>query len=115
MRCYFARLIYLSTFVLIFISGCAPIPEHDMACMVQSLECDQVVDDALTSDEFQQGDWPKAAWWEDFNDPALTLLIEQALESSSTLQRAEARLKAAAQKALQKRSALFPIEIDGSA
>ena len=114
MRCCFARLIYLSIFVLIFISGCAPIPEHDMACMVQSLEIDQVVDDALTADEFQQGNWPKAAWWEDFNDPALTSLIEQALELSPTLQRAEARLKAAAQKALQKRSALFP-EIDGNA
>ena len=114
MRCYFTRVAIIPVLILFFLGGCAPIPEHEMASMVRSLECGQAVDDALTAGEFQGGDWPQAAWWEEYQDPALTCLIEQALALSPTLQRAEARLKAACQRAQQKRAALFP-EIDGSA
>jgi NodT family efflux transporter outer membrane factor (OMF) lipoprotein len=45
----------------------------------------------------------------------LTDLIESALAASPTLQKAEARLKAAGQRAYQKRAALFPeIDFDGN-
>ncbi|HTH40973.1 MAG TPA: efflux transporter outer membrane subunit [Rhodocyclaceae bacterium] len=37
-------------------------------------------------------DWPKEAWWQDLQDPTLTVLIEQALADSPSLQAASARL-----------------------
>ncbi len=111
---YFTDRINVFFFILLFTAGCAPIPKHETAVMLQTLECGQVVDDALSAAEFLEGDWPARAWWERFNDPALNRLIDQALCFSPTLQRAESLFKAAAQKALQRRASLFP-EIDASA
>lgn len=39
--------------------------------------------------------WPDAAWWTQYQDPKLTMLIEHALADSPTIQLAEARLRAA--------------------
>lgn len=60
---------------------------------------------------FQAGEWLKQRWWEEFNDPVLTGLIDQGLQSSPNLKLAQERLKAAAQVALQKKAALYP-ELD---
>lgn len=97
-------------FFLLFACGCARVPKHELATTFQSVDCDQVVLEALT-DSFIIGDWPSSKWWEDFEDPTLTELIESALKLSPTLQKAEERLKAAKQFALQKKARLFP-EID---
>jgi NodT family efflux transporter outer membrane factor (OMF) lipoprotein len=99
--------------MVIGMAGCARVPPHDKAEMSNSLSLSVVVQKA--ADIFATGDWPSSAWWEEFDDPVLTDLIEQALRLSPTLQRAEARLKMAAQGALQKRAALFPeVDFDGT-
>ncbi|MES2272734.1 MAG: TolC family protein, partial [Chlamydiota bacterium] len=96
--------------LLLFVAGCAQIPQHELARMPDS--CGEgLLSEALNSGDFEIGHWPKASWWEDFKDPVLTELICTALEFSPTLKRAESNLKAAAQFALQKRARLFP-ELD---
>lgn len=98
-------------FFLLFACGCARIPKHEMATTFESADCDQAVLEALNTGSFTLGDWPSCSWWEDFDDPILTDLIESALKLSPTLQRAEEQLKAAKQFSLQKKARLFP-EID---
>jgi NodT family efflux transporter outer membrane factor (OMF) lipoprotein len=93
--------------ILLFIQGCAPIPKHEMAKMMESCDCDHVAAQVMNGD-FAVGDWPRREWWKDFKDPVLDWLIEAGLELSPTLKRAEARLKSATQVAVQRRAALFP-------
>jgi NodT family efflux transporter outer membrane factor (OMF) lipoprotein len=101
--------------ILLLAHGCVRVPKHDMATSLDSLECNQAVATALESTLFSQDGGPKKSWWEGFGDPTLNRLIESALQSSPTLKRAEASLKAAQQFALQKRAALYPeINFDAS-
>lgn len=95
-------------FILLISHGCAPIPKHDMASVENTCACSDAVSEALDTGVFILGDWPHDAWWEEFQDPILNKLIQDALALSPTLQRAEASLKAATQLALQRRAALFP-------
>lgn len=93
--------------LLLFACGCVSVPQRDMATYMSSCECESVVG----AEGFLLGDWPKQSWWEDFEDPILTDLIESALQLNPTLQEAEASLKAASQVAIQRRAAFFP-EVD---
>lgn len=103
--------LFIATIFLIWLTGCARVPEHEKATISNNLNLTASLKEA----PFEEGDWPGAKWWEEFNDPVLTELIETALASSPTLQKAEDRLKAAGQRAHQKRAALFPeIDFDGS-
>jgi NodT family efflux transporter outer membrane factor (OMF) lipoprotein len=42
-----------------------------------------------------EGKWPSDRWWEAYNDPQLTALIEEGLAKSPTLEMADARVRAA--------------------
>src|SRR3990167_558294 len=95
----------------IALSGCVRIPDCEIADLSTSCGCDAALQEALSSGSFERGEWVREKWWEDFEDPTLTHLIEQGLACSPTLQMAQERLKAAAQVALQKKGALYP-EID---
>ena len=97
--------------LLLLLAGCAPIPDHDTARISESFHFNTALNEAMETGDFASGDWPSKSWWEDFKDPTLTKLIDAALCLSPTLKKAEARLKAAAQFALQKRAKLFP-EVD---
>ncbi len=86
-------------------------PSDDQAEVKDSLSVAKVVERV----DFPEGEWPDAAWWKQFENSTLTQLIESALSLSPTLQKAEARLKAALQVALQKRAALYPeLDFNGS-
>jgi NodT family efflux transporter outer membrane factor (OMF) lipoprotein len=106
----------LSVWVLLLLGySCARIPEHELACISDVSGCTTIVEEAVNSGQFHRGDWPAQEWWKDFEDPILTGLIEDALRLSPTLKRAEARLKAAFQVALQKKATLFPeVDLDAS-
>jgi len=101
---------YLKSIIIVFLFfyGCAPIPKTERAVVFDSTDCEKMVQEALRTDVFVEGDWPKEEWWEDFENPQLTTLIEEALLISPTLKRVEERFKAAHQLALQKRARLFP-------
>jgi NodT family efflux transporter outer membrane factor (OMF) lipoprotein len=106
------RRISIFNIILLLAHGCATVPQHDLAEKMTTTQCNTVALNAIESGLFEEGNWPKATWWNDFEDPTLNDLIEQSLKLSPTLQKAESRLKAAAQVALQKKARLFP-EIDG--
>jgi len=98
-------------FLLCCLSGCVRIPESEQALVGSSCGVGADVGEALLSGAFEEGEWLGKRWWESFEDPVLTRLIEQGLRESPTLKLAEERLKAAAQVALQKKAALYP-ELD---
>ncbi|MBS0625274.1 MAG: efflux transporter outer membrane subunit [Verrucomicrobia bacterium] len=94
--------------LLTLLSGCVQVPEHELAVELDRCGMESVTAEAVDSGNFQAGDWPTEAWWEQFNDPVLTHLIEEGLKSNPSLMMARSRLNAAAQVALQRRAALFP-------
>ncbi|MGH6972640.1 MAG: TolC family protein, partial [Caulobacteraceae bacterium] len=53
-------------------------------------------------------DWPSVQWWNAYDDPQLSALIETALKGSPTLAEARARLRGAAAAAETARSATLP-------
>ncbi len=98
-------------FLLFCAYSCVRVPDCDLAEMAISADTDSVAAEAMQRADFAIGDWPSQTWWKDLGDPVLNNLIEQALKGNPNLMAADARMKAAAQIALQKRAALFP-EID---
>lgn len=56
----------------------------------------------------QNGHWPSTHWAEQFGDPQLVLLINEALANNPSLQVAQARIVQARALAENKRSAFFP-------
>lgn len=110
-------LIRFAKFLIVFLlilEGCMPIPSHELAEKEGACSCETVATEALATGEFEAGDWPEKDWWNRFNDPILTSLIEEALRINPTLMKAEENLKMAYQNALQARSRLFPqIFLDG--
>lgn len=93
------------------LTSCVSIPDHELAKETSAVACETIAQKALQTGELATGDWPSDTWWENFQDPVLTHLVERALAASPTLQKAEALLKAAEQIANQKKARLFP-EID---
>ena len=94
--------------LFLLLAACVKIPDHDLATLLPSCGCETLLTDAVNTDNVQVGPWPAKNWWDEWNDPVLSALIEEALCSNPSIQRARARLNAAAQFALQKRAALFP-------
>ncbi|HSX26427.1 MAG TPA: efflux transporter outer membrane subunit [Chlamydiales bacterium] len=93
--------------LILLLHGCVPHPCHELATREESCGCDSLVEEARAQG-FEMGDWPDAEWWNGFDDPVLTGLIEEGLKLNPTLKRAEENLKAASEVAKQKRAKLFP-------
>ncbi len=95
-------------FLLLFLSGCARVPDSDLAHLSDPIPLDQSLELALERDFFEEGGWPNDRWWEMFSDPQLNDLIARALIESPTLSRAQALVAEAEQEARKEKSALFP-------
>jgi NodT family efflux transporter outer membrane factor (OMF) lipoprotein len=91
--------------------GCVRIPESEVAVAEPSLQIAKAVGEAIRDGSFEAGEWIEPKWWERFEDPVLTGLIERGIRTSPSLGLARERLRAAAQVALQKEAALYP-ELD---
>lgn len=100
------RLVTLTTCALL-LGGCASYS----GIFPQALKFD---DSTLVGKTLSDADWPKESWWQDFGDPVLVSLIEQALLDSPSLQAAAARLRRASAMAGQTESALWP-QLEASA
>src|SRR5580698_7204849 len=73
------------------LSACATVPNlgpKPQAKAAQSYATSQSFD-------APQADWPADRWWDAYNDPQLSKLVDEALAGSPTLAQAEARLRAA--------------------
>ena len=105
MRANYFRLI--GTLILFF-SGCARVPDGDLAHISEPIPLDRSMESALAREFFEEGGWPSDAWWEMFEDPQLSALVELALKQSPTLQKAQALVAEAEQEARKEKAALFP-------
>lgn len=99
---------YFSLFILFIVSSCHRDIQKEMASPSHALMMQTTTDKALASGYFTEGSWPETQWWRFFMDPQLDSLIEQGLQNSPTLQKAEASVKFAESNAKKIRSKLFP-------
>lgn len=104
-----AYLVALMGILLLFLNGCLRIPKDDASCqLLPTPELDETVCEALENSIFTTGDFPQRAWWETFENPQLSDLIQTALFNSPTIKKAEAVLRTAEEEAIVQRARLFP-------
>lgn len=94
--------------LLLFLSGCAKVPESDLAHMSEPIPLDRSLESAYAREFFEEGGWPSDQWWEMFGDPQLSEIVELALQQSPTIHRALALVAEAEQEAKKEKAALFP-------
>ena len=80
-------------FCLLFACGCVKIPTDEANCRMLETPCIDT-EEALGQNGFILGDFPDPCWWEMFDDPQLTCLIERALEQSPTMAKVAAIVSA---------------------
>lgn len=98
---------------LLLLSGCAT-PPHLGAAPQPLPPSAYAADRSLAADARAQ--WPDIEWWQDYGDPQLTTLIEEALADSPDLAVAAARVSKAYGYAQQAGAARLPtFDISGSA
>jgi NodT family efflux transporter outer membrane factor (OMF) lipoprotein len=93
------------------LAGCVnppPLGPKPSVAPVSSFAASQALAPATTA----QADWPAQDWWQGYNDPQLTALIEEGLAGSPDVAVAVARLHAAQGIQQQKGAALLP-KLDG--
>ncbi len=95
-------------FLLLLLAGCVPEHKKEMAAIKEAPTLSSSMDQALSREDFQQGEWPSEQWWELFEDPQLNDLIERGLQDSPTLKTAQARVQEAEQTARAERARLLP-------
>lgn len=95
-------------FFLSILGACARVPQSDLAQLSEPMSLNQSIDTALSREFFEEGGWPTEKWWEMFEDPQLNRLIELALTTNPTLQKALAKIAEVEQAAKEERASLFP-------
>ncbi|HHD7473824.1 TPA: efflux transporter outer membrane subunit [Klebsiella oxytoca] len=81
---------YPPVFIMVLLTGCASSDGlHTNNRMIQANTLDAKT--TLRDVHFSPAEWPEHNWWENFNDPQLTSLIQEGLQSSPTLQEVNAR------------------------
>ncbi|MBS0629692.1 MAG: efflux transporter outer membrane subunit [Verrucomicrobia bacterium] len=86
---------------LLLSTSCMKIPTDEACCKMLDAPC-------VDTTGFAAGDFPDPCWWQMFNDPQLTMLVERALEDSPTMSRVAAQVRSAEAEASIKYSSLFP-------
>lgn len=95
-------------FILLLFAACARVSDKELA---QKLEMPELIlseKEALRRSYFQTGEWLSEKWWELFNDPQLSRLIERALASNFSLKEAKTHSDYMYQLARGVRSKLLP-------
>jgi NodT family efflux transporter outer membrane factor (OMF) lipoprotein len=95
-------------FILLLFAGCARVCDKDLAQKLQMPELIVSEKQALQRSYFQTGEWLSEKWWELFDDPQLSRLIERALISNFSLKEAKAHIDYMYQLAKGVRSKLLP-------
>jgi multidrug efflux system outer membrane protein len=93
----------------LLLAGCAGLPPRTPP---PQLAARAALSDAPGS--LPAGDWPEASWWQRYQDPTLTALIERAQQQAPSMNQAAARFEAAQQQ-LRLASALRGLQVDASA
>lgn len=99
---------YQLVIILVFLTGCLHIPDHDQAQLYGPVPLEASLQAAYAGSFVESGGWPDDNWWEMFADAQLNALITCALSSNPTLQQAWARVEEAEQTAAKTRASLLP-------
>ncbi len=101
---------YVYLIMLLFLTGClVPSKGELYQEMIAVPSLDTSYDLAVVSGTGSIGTWPKAAWWEEFESPQLTSLIEEALAKSPSLEALQRHVEVLRQEAVQARARCFPL------
>jgi len=96
-------------FLFLFLfAGCAKIPPYSSAAIPPPQSLQNSVTAALDTDTFKEGSWPKETWWELFQDPQLSQLIEEGLKNNPDIKKTEAKIQESLGIAKQIKARLFP-------
>ena len=100
---------YFVVLICLLFFGCARIPKKDTCARLSPpVSVDETMEESLKAPMFAKGEWPDCDWWKMFDDPQLTLMVENVLGYNPTMHAAEMHAKTALQEAYIVRSALFP-------
>ena len=89
--------------------GCAALKKRQNAPSVtQEVNLKPSFDQALSSGDFTEGEWPEWNWWVQFGDEQLSSFMEQAIGDNPDLMAAVSRVRSSEQEARKVRSVLFP-------
>jgi NodT family efflux transporter outer membrane factor (OMF) lipoprotein len=102
---------FLSALLPVLLAGCAnppPLGPKPAPAAIDSYAAQQTLGAAIAP----AAQWPVQDWWQAYNDPQLTALIEEGLSSAPDLAVAIARLHQAQGYQQQKHAALLP-KVDG--
>lgn len=96
-------------FALFLLSGCLSLSQEEKTSAMQGpVSLEKSMENSVHHTTVQIGELPKEKWWEDFQEPSLSLLIEQALLENPSLEAIRARIHAAQYQARIRRSKLMP-------
>ncbi len=95
-------------FPLLFFTSCARLSQDESSCFLDAPCLERSVATALQAMPFTTGDFPDEYWWQCFEDYQLSSLVEKALANQPSLQRAQARFRAAKEIVGVQRASLFP-------
>jgi len=90
--------------VVTSLAGCASLPKVGLRPVLASVERLPAIRTFADS----TGQWPSDRWWQDFGDPQLDRLIDEALANAPTLAEATARIRLASSQSDLARAALLP-------
>ena len=96
-------------FIAVTLTSCSGINQSYTKLKIdRSIDLSEKTKDALDTELFVTGEWPKDTWWEIFNDDQLSGFIETGLKKNPSLASTEAMVRQANQEAFVVRSKLFP-------
>lgn len=97
-------------FFLVGLSSCLKMSEEEQRKnMIEQPSLEASAEQSLTSPLFALGEWPSAAWWEQFRSEELNAMVVEALGKNPSIQSIRERVELAKQRAVSARSKLYPL------
>ncbi len=96
--------------LLSVLSACLRMSEEEQRKnLIAEPNLEPTVTQSLEMPFFSQGDWPKAAWWEEFGSEELDQLIVLSLAQNPSIQNVRFKIEQAKERANSARSKLYPL------
>lgn len=96
--------------LLIFLSSCLRMSEEERnKNIIQEPSIEHTVSQSLETPFFLKGEWPKAAWWENFESEQLNGLIVEAIANNPSIQSIRQKIEQARERANSANSKLYPL------
>lgn len=99
-----------AAFLLFFLSSCLRMSEEEQRKnLIQEPSLERTAQETLDTPFFSKGNWPKAAWWEEFDSTQLNGLVMEAIQNNPSIQSIKEKIEQAQEKANSAKSKLYPL------